>query len=184
MSPTASIENILSITKEVRDIPYGIANTSDYHEVLKLNKGTCSGKHFLLQHYYNEMGLKTRNMIAIHNFADLKVDYPETLEYFLEQNPFIDCHNFLEVNIDNKWLSVDITWDSALSGLGFEINNYWTGQENMKLGVVAKDILQVEEPKTFKENLLSKLNEKEQNDRLIFLQSLSDWFMSYRNQLK
>ena len=41
-------------------------------------------------------------------------------------------------------LDIDVTWDKALAGLGFEVNENWDGESNMNICVVPEEILEME----------------------------------------
>ena len=54
----------VSLFEHVRDIPYVYPASRDPAEVLRLNAGSCSGKHYLLGELLRMQGLKVRNMIC------------------------------------------------------------------------------------------------------------------------
>ena len=62
---------IVKIFENVRDIPFGSISSRNPIDVYKANKGTCSGKHFLIKELYKGIGLKTKDMICMQRWKDL-----------------------------------------------------------------------------------------------------------------
>lgn len=186
MRPTDTVltKQLLTISREVQDIPYGTIGSSDYRDVLRLNRGTCSGKHALLKYYLEEAGIRVRTMAAVHSFADLPVKYPAELANFLKENPFLDAHNFLEAKVDGRWIAIDITWDPALQPLGFETNGDWDGYHSMLIGVVARKTMAIEDPASYKEAFLEGLTEDARRSRAQFLEMLNSWLKEYRQKIR
>jgi hypothetical protein len=175
-----SKEDIINLILRIRDIPYGTVGSRLPEDVYKNNKGTCSGKHALLKELLIELNIQVKEMIAIHKFNNLKINFPDNLQSILNNNEIIDPHNFLRVKIDDKWLNVDITWDKPLHKLGFEINETWNGEADMKLCVISNDISEPKDITKFKEEFINKLTPEQQKTRKTFIEQLSIWLDSER----
>lgn len=172
-SPTD--KKIVILFEKVRDIPYGDIGSRDPQEVCENNKGTCSGKHELLKELYKELGLEVKDFIAMHRFNDLKVKFPEEIKQILKRTEISDPHNFFKIHINNKWITVDVTWDKPLKKLGFIVNENWDGKSDMKLCVAPLEIIETENPIEFKKQRISKFPEQVQRDRKLFLQKMTEW---------
>ena len=174
-------KQIIVLFEKVRDIPYGEIGSRDPEEVYRNNKGTCSGKHELLKELYQELGIKTKDFIAMHRFKDLKVNFPDSLKEILERSDIIDPHNFFKILVDGKWLTIDITWDKPLARVGFSVNENWDGKSDMEICVVPLNIIETDNPIEFKKQEIAKLSEKAQEDRKLFLKELTKWANTIRN---
>ena len=64
-------KQIIALYEKVRDIPFGNIGSRDPYTVFQMNKGTCSGKNFLIKELYNEIGVKTKDMICLQRWKDL-----------------------------------------------------------------------------------------------------------------
>lgn len=174
-------KQIIVLFEKVRDIPYGEIGSRDPEEVYRNNKGTCSGKHELLKELYHELGINTKDFIAIHRFRDLNVDFPSNIKEILDRSDIIDPHNFFKILVDGKWLTIDITWDKPLAIAGFPVNENWNGKSDMEICVIPLDIIETDDPIEFKKMEISKLPEKVQEDRKLFLKELTKWVDTMRN---
>ncbi|MFC1810651.1 hypothetical protein ACFLZH_04075 [Patescibacteria group bacterium] len=178
-------EKIISLFEKVRDIPYGDIGSRNPDDVLKMNKGTCSGKHELLKKLFIEIGVEVKDFIVMHTFNDLNVNYPENIKEILKRTEISDPHNFIKILVDEKWLTVDATWDKPLKGLGFPINENWDGESNMDLCVAeGEKIFEVDDPISSKKEEINKFPENVKKDRRIFLQELTKWLDSCRSSNK
>ena len=174
-------EQVIILAEKVRDIPYGDIGSRDPLEVYHNNQGTCSGKHELLKLLYHELGIKTRDMIAMHRFKDMPVQYPSHIQDLLQSADIIDPHNFFQIERNGKWISVDITWDKPLKKLGFIVNEEWDGYSDMEICVVSHEIFEVENPIEFKTQKIDTLPEEVKRSRKLFLEELTAWLTELRN---
>ena len=135
-------EKIIKIFEKVRDIPFGSMGSRDPKDVYERNKGTCSGKNFLLRDLYKAIGVKTRDMICLQRWKDLtwfptetykNVDLPEELLKMLDEYDIVDFHNYEEIYINNRWIVVDATIDKPLKKIGFYTTENWDGRSSMHL---------------------------------------------------
>jgi len=175
-------KQIVALFEKVRDIPYGTIGSRDPLEVYNCNTGTCSGKHELLKSLYHEIGMETKDYVAMHRFADMDIEYPNNIKAILKRSNIIDPHNFFKINTNGKWLTVDITWDKPLKKYGFPVNENWDGKSDMNICVIPISISQQDDPIAFKKREIAKLSEEVQKDRLIFLDELTKWVGTLRNK--
>jgi len=135
-------EQIIKIFKRVRDIRFGSIDSRNPMDVFKANKGTCSGKHFLIKELYKGIGLQTKDMICMQRWKDLIwfptdqykiVHFSEELIEMLKKNEIIDFHNYLKVLINGEWIQIDVTIDKPLKKLGFFTTENWDGKSDMPL---------------------------------------------------
>lgn len=166
---------IVALFERVRDIPYGSIGSREPTEVYTKQEGTCSGKHELLKALYNELGVQTKDFIAIHRFKDLRVEFPEDIQVILDRSDIVDPHNFFKINYYNRWLQIDLTWDLPLKKFGFPVTERWSGTQDMNLAVVATAIHETPDPIAYKNAEIAKLPEKVQADRKLFLEKLTKW---------
>ena len=167
---------IITLFEKVRDIPYGNIGSRKPLDVYSQNKGTCSGKHELLKALYKTLGIQVKDFIIMHNFNELHIKYPTNIQQILEKTNIIDPHNFIKIKINNKWCTVDVTWDKALKKHGFLVNENWNGKSNMKISVTkGGKIHETEKSIILKEKLLKNMPEELQKEREIFLEKLTIW---------
>lgn len=179
-------QKIIKIFEKVRDILFGNIGSRDPKDVYEQNKGTCSGKNFLLKELYKGIGLQTKDMICLQRWKDLiwfpddtygLVDLPEELKQLLAQMEIVDFHNFVRILVDDKWIAVDATIDLPLKKLGFYTTENWDGKSDMPLCFVgshkAWDCGDSGAEK--KAELTGKLPEEIQKARHQFLMSLTGW---------
>jgi hypothetical protein len=167
---------IIKVFEKVRDIPYGVINSRDPFKVYTENKGTCSGKHFLLAVLFREIGLDVKDMIAFHKYQELPryIEYPRELKRLLDTgNGIPDYHNFIRIYLNKKWLTIDATFEKDLRDC-FVVNE-WNGKDDMRLTVDPITIWEVKNPLEFKIKKLGELPLKTQNDRKEFLSKFTKW---------
>lgn len=135
-------QQVIRIFEKVRDIPFGRMGSRDPWDVYQRNKGTCSGKNFLLKELYEGLGLDTRDMICLQRWKDLTwfpddtygiVSFPDDLQEMMGETEIIDFHNYLLVQREKRWVQVDATIDLPLTKLGFYTTEDWDGMSDMPL---------------------------------------------------
>lgn len=179
---TTREEKLVTIFEMVRDIPYGTigSGSRDPLEVYRNNRGTCSGKHFLLRDLLLVLDIEVKDVVCFHYYSQMprSVDYPPGLMQLLEDNRGIpDYHNYLKV-YNGDWLTVDATFDSPLRD--YFVVNEWDGKTDTRLSVKPVEAWEVRGPEGFKVNMLSKLPEDIQKGRRRFLQGFSEWLEKLR----
>ncbi|WP_456376480.1 hypothetical protein [Lutibacter sp.] len=179
-----SIEaKIITLFEKVRDIPYGNIGSRNPLDVYHQNMGTCSGKHALLKALYIELGIHVEDFIIMHSFNKLPIIYPDTIRELLDKTTIIDPHNFIKIRRDNKWISIDATWDTPLKKYGFPVNENWDGKLNMNISVTKEgEIYKTDTPIILKEKLLQNFSKKIQTDRKIFLEEFTKWLHFLRKK--
>ncbi len=184
-------EQVIKIYKKVRDIRFGSIGSRDPMDVYKANKGTCSGKNFLLRELYKAIGIKTKDMICLQRWKDLTwfpddeydtVDFPEELREMLEKNEIVDFHNYVKIYVDNKWIQVDVTIDLDLTELGFHATKEWDGKSDMPLCFVGTHKVWDcgDNGAERKAELTSRLPENIQKARREFLKGITAWIDEWR----
>ncbi len=167
---------IITLFEKVRDIPYGDIGSRNPLDVYKQNRGTCSGKHELLKALYKELGIPVKDFIIMHRFKELPILFPINIQKILNTTDIIDPHNFIKIEIDGKWITVDVTWDKNLKKLGFPINENWDGKTNLNISVVPEGkIYEAENPIELKQKLISKQAKIAQKERKLFLKAVTEW---------
>jgi len=173
-------QQIVTLFEKVRDIPYGDIGSRSSEDVYANNKGTCSGKHELLKELYQELGIETKDYVAMHKFKDMPVNFPENIKMILDRSDIVDPHNFFKINVNGSWIVVDVTWDKPLKKFGFPVNENWDGKSDMQICVVPLEIIETNNPMDLKKERISKLSEEVQKDRKLFLQELTNWVETIR----
>lgn len=171
--------------EKVRDIPYAYPTSRDPAEVLHANRGSCSGKHYLLGALYRELGLPTRHMICTHRFNESPIAFPDDMQDALRRNEIVDLHDYLQIEVDGRWLEVDATWQADLRAFGFPVNEDWDGKTPMSLSVVPDELTLVEsDPEKQKEAMLAKLTPRQRTLRKQFLDALNGWVQDLTAELQ
>jgi hypothetical protein len=173
----------IRVFENVRDIPYGTIGSRDPLSVFEMNRGTCSGKHFLLGDLYRMMGISVKDMVARHMYADLprRIEYPNELKDLVSRGQGIpDYHNFIKVYFNGRWSILDATFDRGLRD--YFVVNEWRGMKDTELSVEAQDVWEVTHPRDFKISKLSKLAPEVQRKREAFLRGFSEWLETLRGQ--
>ncbi len=184
-------EQIIKIFEKVRDIRFGSIDSRDPMDVYKANKGTCSGKHFLLRDLYKGIGLKTKDMICMQRWKDLTwfpadmyelVNFSENLKQMLKQHEIIDFHNYVKILLNGKWIQLDVTIDLPLKKLGFYTTENWNGKSDMPLCFCGSHKIWDcgDNGMEKKRELVKKLPEHIRTARHQFLQSLTKWIDNLR----
>ena len=157
----------------VRDLQYGDIGSRNPLDVLKAGKGTCSGKHALLRLFLEAMGYEVQTWFARHDFRKFPITpWPEELHSF-QSKTLTDYHDFLKVNVDGMWLTVDAIFDKATEPFGFPVAD-WDGVSDMRLPVKAEEIFPAQgDPEEFKKALIGALPAQVQKDRKEFLAALT-----------
>lgn len=132
-SPKPLIEKIITLSFLVRDIPYALIGSFDPEIMLKIGKGSCTPKHVLLSQYFGKLGVCFRFVMVPFYWKDMHLSYPQEKQVLIDNMP-LAYHTALQINMNNKWVLVDITWDKALHD--FPVNDQWGGTSDMELAVV------------------------------------------------
>jgi hypothetical protein len=184
-------QQIIKIFEKVRDIRFGSIGSRDPKDVYEKNKGTCSGKNFLLRELYKAIGLRTKDMICMQRWKDLTwfpddvyglVELPDNLREQIARWEIIDFHNYVKILVDDAWITVDATIDLPLTKLGFYTTEHWDGLSDMPLCFVGSHKVWDCGDKGFerKAELTGALPQELQDARQRFLVTLTGWIDSLR----
>ena len=123
----------ISIYEKVRDIPYAVLpdliDAERYVDILKLGRGSCTPKHFLLGNMFQRLGLLV--LYAVYPFrwgerAEVLDDYPQQLRELSRELP-MSHHLACKVEIDGRLVLVDATLDPPLANAELPVNQKWDG---------------------------------------------------------
>lgn len=123
----------ISVYEKVRDIPYAVLpdliDAERYVDILKLGRGSCTPKHFLLGYMFQRLGLLV--LYAVYPFrwgerAEVLDDYPQQLRELSRELP-MSHHLACKVEIDRKLVLVDATLDPPLANAELPVNQKWDG---------------------------------------------------------
>ncbi|MFA5146626.1 MAG: hypothetical protein WC515_04555 [Candidatus Omnitrophota bacterium] len=121
----------ISVFEHIRDIPYAIVPSlrdpaAGPSGLLKLCKGSCVPKHFLLGTMFGMLGISVKYATYTFSWDDPGVKYPPDLRALVKKMP-ITGHLACKALIDGRWVLVDATWDRPLAKAGFPVNERWDG---------------------------------------------------------
>jgi hypothetical protein len=132
----STVEARVSIYERIRDIPYAVIpeliDSERYVEILRVRKGSCTPKHFLLCAMYQRLGIAVLYAVYPFRWDELEVDYPPRLRTLAKVVP-TSYHLTCKVDIDGKLVLLDATLDPALKRLGLPVNEKWDGKSNTLL---------------------------------------------------
>jgi len=136
----------ISVFEHIRDIPYAIVPelrdpVTGPAGMLKLNKGSCVPKHFLLGSLFTKMEIPVKYASYLFDWNDKKVKYTLPLRTLTEKMP-VTAHLACKAYINNRWILVDATWDISLKKYGFPVNEKWDGVSDCRNAVTpVKEII-------------------------------------------
>ena len=109
----------------VRDMPYQRASDRRPETTIAEWRGTCSGKHYLLQALFTELGLPSK-LIACTTVEPVDPgEIPPSLKSLYEaaNRRFVDVHNYLMVTVpDDGQMVVDATFPLSARKSGMVVN--------------------------------------------------------------
>ena len=109
----------------VRDMPYQRASDRRPETTIAEWRGTCSGKHYLLQALFAELGLPSK-LIACTTVEPVDpAEIPPSLKSLYEaaNRRFVDVHNYLLVTVpDDGQMVVDATFPLSARKSGMVVN--------------------------------------------------------------
>ena len=118
----------------VRDMPYRRASTREPEAIVREWRGTCSGKHYLLDSIFREMGMDSRIVMCTHRFTrENTAHFPEALRSLVAREPVPDVHTYIRLRTDAGWMNVDGTWPAATELLGMPVNRTFVEGCDMKI---------------------------------------------------
>lgn len=131
----------INIYKKIRDIPYAIIpeliNYHNYIDILRVGRGSCSPKHFLMGEMFQRLGLSVLYVVYPFRWSEreeLLGQYSVKLKKMAHALP-VSHHIACRVEIDNRLVLVDATLDSLLQKAGLPVNLNWDGQNDTILPI-------------------------------------------------
>ena len=174
--------NAEAVFSLVRDMPYERASTRDAATTILEWRGTCSGKHYLLNDLFDELGFKSRIFMATHTFTQQNTQhFPEQLRGLLSDGPVPDVHTFLKIKSrddSDEWVDIDATWPIQTKCLGMRVNERFQPHANMDLACEPIEIFEVPalaDPQIFKEQLIYSHCGSQDGQRDKFIEEMSRW---------
>ena len=167
----------------VRDMPYRRASTRAPESVIQEWRGTCSGKHYLLDRIFKEEGMESKLIMCTHRFTEeTTADYPPNLQEMVARGPVPDVHTYIRLKTDAGWMTVDATWPAKAAPLGMTVNSDFQPGKDMMLGCDPIETYEVPEgrdPQGFKEELIEKFCGPQSDDRDRFIIGMGEWLSKY-----
>ena len=160
--------NIEKTIEQVRDIPYQIPLTLDDKAV------DCAKKHEMLAELLREEGVEVRFRVCSFLWSEQEI--PQRI---LDIQHVDSCeHLFLEVFSNDKWLTLDISWDIKLKNL-FKIAE-WDSEKGTEISVEPVKIYPVGNDGELRHNETEESFLKDIKDNGEFYQAINEWLESER----
>jgi len=159
LDPASEIDAAVAFAL-VRDMPYRRASDRHPKTIIAEWQGTCSGKHYLLQALFAELGLSSQVMACTTIVPVDRADVPEHLLplYEAANRRFVDVHNYLVVTLeDGRQMVVDATWPLSARRLGLPVNETFVLGENQRIAAEAVETWAIppdHDPQEFKDEIL------------------------------
>ena len=144
----------------VRDMPYRRASDRNPETTIKEWRGTCSGKHYLLERLFNELGLVSQIMACTTATPVDPDQIPEALQplYKAANRHFVDVHNYLLVTLpESRQMIVDATWPLSARKHGITVNQEFILGQDQQIAAEALETWRIPEgrdPQDFKNEIL------------------------------
>lgn len=146
----------------VRDMPYQRASNRQPETIIAEWRGTCSGKHYLLQALFAELDLPSQVMACTSVTPIDPDEIPTSLIplYEAANRRFVDVHNYLLVTVPgNDQMVVDATWPLSARKSGMKVNEDFILGEDQQLATEPLDTWSIpdgRDAQDFKDELLQK----------------------------
>lgn len=163
----------------VRDMPYQRASSREPEAIVKEWRGTCSGKHYVLDRIFRELGLDSRVIMCTHRFTrDNTGHFPPELRSLVAKEPVPDVHTYIRLETGAGWMTVDATWPGSAGPLGMPANRVFAGGQDMTIACDVIDTYPVpagHDPQAFKEELIAEFCGASSQVRDDFIEGMSRW---------
>ena len=163
----------------VRDMPYQRASSREPEAIVREWKGTCSGKHYLLDGVFRELGMDSRIVMCTHRFtSENTTHFPEALRSLVAAEPVPDVHTYIRLKTGKGWMNVDGTWPAASEPLGMPVNRTFVEGCDMTIACDPVDSFIVpsgDDPQAFKEQLIAEFCGSSSTIRDEFIEGMSRW---------
>ena len=167
------------IFEYIRDRPYHLVPLSNASQLIKNGFGDCRGKHDLLAKMFSVLKIPVKHFHMEFDWRNSPL--PKQIISKLKPVGFIWPHYSLKALIDDKWIIVDATWDSALKKAGFPVNKWG---KNMIF--ITKNVRNAKEISGLKEHIKYFLDVyrgfKKMNDAFIFAEALNSYLEKIRKK--
>lgn len=163
----------------VRDMPYQRANSRGPEAIIEEWRGTCSGKHYLLDGIFREFGMDSRIVMCTHRFTRENTShFPTALRSLSAREPVPDVHTYIRLKTNGGWMNVDGTWPAASERLGMAVNRAFVEGQDMTIACDPIDSFVVpvgDDPQAFKEQLIAEFCGSSSTIRDEFIEGMSRW---------
>lgn len=180
LDPLEEIDAATAFTL-VRDMPYRRASDRQPETTIAEWRGTCSGKHYLLQALFAELGLPSQVMACTTVYPIAPDDVPESQRSLYESanRRFVDVHNYLLVNIPGGGqMIVDATWPLSARKAGLTVNEKFVLGQDHHLAAEPLESWSIpggRDPQEFKDELLrARFTPGELEFREVVIQALGE----------
>jgi hypothetical protein len=167
----------------VRDMPYQRASSRAPEVVIQEWRGTCSGKHYLLDRIFEEEGMESKVIMCTHRFTEeTTANYPPDLREVVARSPVPDVHTYIRLNTDDGWMTVDATWPAKAGPLGTTVNSEFKLGQDMTLACSPIETFEVpngRDPQAFKEELIERFCGSQSDDRDRFINGMGEWLSKH-----
>ena len=160
LKPGAEFDSA-TVFRLVRDMPYRRASNRDAETTIAEWQGTCSGKHYLLQALFAELGFSSQVMACTTITPVDPQAVPETHRSLYEaaNRRFVDVHNYLLLALPDGrgQMIVDATWPLSARADGMISNDAFILGEDQKLAAEPLQTWPIPpnvDPQEFKDQLL------------------------------
>ncbi len=163
----------------VRDMPYQRASTREPEAIVREWRGTCSGKHYLLDAIFRDLGMDARVIMCTHRFTRENTGhFPVALKSLVSREPVPDVHTYIRLKTEMGWMNVDATWPCSAGPLGMPVNRTFTEGKDMAIACDPVDSFVVptgDDPQVFKERLIAEFCGSSSTIRDEFIEGMSRW---------
>ena len=163
----------------IRDMPYRRASSRQPEAIIREWQGTCSGKHYALNHIFGELRLQSRVIMCTHRFTrDNTSHFPNELRELVEREPVPDVHTYIKLQTDEGLMVVDATWPSSAAPLGMPVNHCFEAGQDMTIACDPIDTYEAplgQDPQIFKERLIEEFCGASSQVRDDLIEGMSRW---------
>ena len=167
----------------VRDMPYQRASSRAPEVVIQEWRGTCSGKHYLLDRIFEEEGMESKVIMCTHRFTEENTaNFPPELREVVARRAVPDVHTYIRLNTDDGWMTVDATWPAKAGPLGMTVNSEFKLGQDMTLACSPIETFEVpkgRDPQAFKEELIERFCGSQSDDRDRFINGMGEWLSKH-----
>ena len=171
-----TIESVFTL---IRDMPYQRASTRKPDAIVREWRGTCSGKHYVLDEIFRELGLDSRVIMCTHRFTpDNTAHFPDELKNLIAGDSVPDVHTYLRVATPAGWMTVDATWPASAEPLGMPVNHAFTAGKDMAIAchpIEHYPVPEGQDPQAFKEQIIEEFCGASSQVRDQFIEGMARW---------